>query len=207
MIERAQGELDDFDRELADLPEPARRAEWRARIEAALFASARPLHALRLAPLVGAGVDVEGMIAEIATRLDEEGRPWRVAHGRDGYTLRTREAYGSVIRRVLQGDGQASAARNLSRGETLALAAIVYNQPITRSDMEARLGVKVSADVVASLLARGWISNSLRAPRAGAPRAYVTTQKFLDDFGLEDLAELPTPEDLEALKRAEENRA
>ena len=45
----------------------------------------------------------------------------------------------------------------------------------------------------------GLIAAGPRSPRLGAPYAYVTTEKFLIEFGFESLRDLP---DLEALRDA-----
>lgn len=192
---------DIIDRELADLPEPLRVAEWRARIEAALFASPKPLPAERLASLVGQNANVSDLIDDIAARLDREGRPWSLASQRGGWVLQTRPAYAAAIRLALGGaeDADGVVERSaLSRGETLALAAVAYHQPITRDEIEKLFGVRISRDVLSALVRRGWISNSLTAPRMGAPRAYMTTHGFLEAFGLETLDDLPPVEEFAA---------
>lgn len=186
-----------IDRELPDLPEPSRRAEWRARIEAALFASSHPLPVARLAPLVGARANIAALLEDIAFRLNAEGRPWELARQGEGWVLRTKPAYAAAIRLALgRSDDESLVERSkLSRGETLALAAVAYHQPITRDGMEKLFGMKISRDVLSALIRRGWISNALTAPLPGAPRAYMTTELFLTAFGLETLDDLPPMEE------------
>ena len=57
----------------------------------------------------------------------------------------------------------------------------------------------VTRDLIASLREEGLIAAGPRSPKLGAPYAYVTTEKFLFEFGFESLRDLP---DLEALKDA-----
>ncbi len=50
---RRQSPEPDFDRELADLPPELRWREWKARVEAVLFAAAKPVGREVLARVVG----------------------------------------------------------------------------------------------------------------------------------------------------------
>ena len=89
--------------------------------------------------------------------------------------------------------------RSLSKLEAGVLAAIAYEQPITRSQLCERSGRQISRDLIAGLRDKALIAPGPRAPTPGAPFAYVTTARFLDMFGLETLGDLP---DLEALQDA-----
>jgi segregation and condensation protein B len=60
-------------------------------------------------------------------------------------------------------------------------------------------GRAISRDLIASLREEGLIAAGPRSPKLGAPYAYVTTEKFLIEFGFESLRDLP---DLEALEDA-----
>ena len=61
-------------------------------------------------------------------------------------------------------------------------------------------GREISRDLIAALREEGLIAAGPRSPKLGAPYAYVTTEKFLLEFGFESLRDLP---DIEALKDAE----
>ena len=60
-------------------------------------------------------------------------------------------------------------------------------------------GREISRDLIASLRAAGMIAAGPRSPQPGAPYAYVTTPRFLSQFGFESLRDLP---DLERLHDA-----
>ncbi len=60
-------------------------------------------------------------------------------------------------------------------------------------------GREISRDLIGSLREEGLIAAGPRSPKLGAPYDYVTTDKFLLQFGFESLRDLP---DLEALKDA-----
>lgn len=78
--------------------------------------------------------------------------------------------------------------------ETLAI--IAYRQPVTRGDIEDIRGVTVSAQIIQTLEARGWIDAVGQRDTPGRPALYATTKKFLDDLGLRSLQELPALEEI-----------
>lgn len=73
--------------------------------------------------------------------------------------------------------------------ETLAL--IAYEQPITRSEIEAVRGVSVNTNIIRTLEGRGWIEVIGRKEVPGRPMLYGTTAHFLNDFNLRSLEDLP----------------
>lgn len=182
----------DFDRELADLPPDLRWREWMRRIEAVLFASATPVPRRDLARVVGQGVSVDLLIDDLAADLAD--RPYEVARVGDGWSLRTRPAYGPVIRTAAD---LRDLGLDLGAFETAVLAAIAYYQPVTREGLKEVFGKDISRDLIGRLHSRGLIGTGPRAPRRGAPYTFVTTEAFLAAFGLESLSDLPDREQLE----------
>ena len=77
--------------------------------------------------------------------------------------------------------------------ETLSI--IAYKQPLTRQEVDDIRGVD-SSGVVKTLLEKKVIGPAGRKKVPGRPIMYRTTQKFLEYFGLKDLSDLPTLEDL-----------
>jgi len=86
-----------------------------------------------------------------------------------------------------------------SRAVMETLAIIAYRQPVTRGDIEAIRGVTVSANILKSLEARGWIDVVGHREVPGRPALFATTRQFLDDLNLRSLEELPPLDDLGAL--------
>ena len=78
----------------------------------------------------------------------------------------------------------------LSKASLEVLAIIAYNQPVTRSFVEAVRGVD-SSYIVTSLLDKGLIAEGGQLDAPGRPTLFVTTDGFLRCFGLQSLAELP----------------
>ena len=184
----------DFDRELADLPPELRWREWKARVEAVLFAAAKPVARDILARVVGRGCALDLLLDDL--REDLRGRPIELVRAGESYTLHTRPAFGPAVRVALDIPAD---AKQLSKLEAGVLMAIAMFQPVTRSELTETFGREISRDLIAGLREEGLIAAGPRSPKLGAPYAYVTTEKFLLEFGFESLRDLP---DLEALKDA-----
>ena len=183
-----------LDTELLDLPPAARWREWMLRVEAAIFASAKPVPREALVCLVGEDCRFDDLIADLVHEL--RGRPYDLTLVAGGYALRTKTRFASAIRAVHPGRG-GDAVGELTKTETFALTAIAYLQPVTRGEISRLAGREISRDVIAALKRHGLIDGAIRAPQPGAPFAYVTTRKFLEAFGFATLRDLP---DLERLK-------
>lgn len=177
-----------FDAELADLPQEMRWREWMGRVEAAVFASAEPVPREALSRLVGRDCVLDDLIADIRDEL--KGRPYELASVAGGFHHRTRPRFAEAIRAAARISDQAKAP-DLTKLESLVLAAIAYRQPVTRAALSEALGRDVSRDVLARLKRVGLIGGGPRAPFPGAPLTYVTTLRFLSVFGLATLRDLP----------------
>jgi segregation and condensation protein B len=193
MARKPNGEPD-FDRELADLPPELRWREWKARAEAVLFAAAKPVTRETLARVVGRDCALDLLLDDL--REDLRGRPIELVRRGEGFTLHTRPAFGPALRLAFDIPADAKALTRLEAG---VLMAVAYFQPVTRAELSETFGREISRDLIAALRAEGLIAAGPRSPTPGAPYAYVTTEKFLLEFGFESLRDLP---DLEALKDA-----
>jgi len=81
-----------------------------------------------------------------------------------------------------------------SRATLETLAIIVYRQPVTRGDMEDIRGVTINSLLLKQLEDRGWVEVIGHRETVGRPALYATTRQFLDDLGVESLAQLPVME-------------
>jgi len=182
----------DLDRELDELPPELRWREWMRRIEAVLFASASPVPREDLARVVGQGVSVDLLIADLAVDLAE--RPYAVVQVADGWMLQTRPAYAPAIQAAADVGSQ---DLDLNAFDVAVLAAVAYHQPITREGLKDIFGKEISRDLLGRLHTQNLIATGPRSPRRGAPYTFVTTEQFLVAFGLESLRDLPDKEQLE----------
>ena len=191
---RRQSPEPDFDRELFDLPPELRWREWKARVEAVLFAAAKPVGRDALARVVGRGCALDLLLDDLTEDL--RGRPIELVRAGEGFSLHTRQTFGPAVRVAFDVPADAKALTKLEAG---VLMAVAYFQPVTRGELTETFGREISRDLIASLREEGLIAAGPRSPKLGAPYAYVTTEKFLTEFGFESLRDLP---DLEALRDA-----
>ena len=88
--------------------------------------------------------------------------------------------------------------RKLSRAALETLAIIAYQQPITRSEIENIRGVQMGRGSIDHLMEIGWIKPSGRKNIPGKPVLWITTDMFLEHFGINNLADLPNKNELKA---------
>ncbi|MEC7091032.1 MAG: SMC-Scp complex subunit ScpB [Pseudomonadota bacterium] len=86
--------------------------------------------------------------------------------------------------------------RDLSKAAKETLAIIAYHQPTTRSEIEEIRGVSSSKGSLDVLLGYNWIEISGKKDVPGRPLVYKTTKKFLLDFNLSDINDLPNLNEL-----------
>ena len=86
----------------------------------------------------------------------------------------------------------------LSRASLETLAIIAYNQPITRNQIEQIRGVE-TAGTLRNLVDRDLVTVVGRKDIPGRPLLYGTSRRFLEVFGLEDLASLPPLPEIESI--------
>ena len=183
----------DFDRELFDLPPELRWREWKARVEAVLFAAAKPVGRDILARMVGRDCALDLLLDDL--KEDLRGRPIELVRAGGSFTLRTRPGFGHTVRVAFDIPAD---AKQLSKPEAGVLMAIAMLQPATRGEICEMFGREISRDLIANLRERGLIAAGPRSPKLVAPYAYVTTE-FLLEFGFESLRDLP---DLEGRRDA-----
>ena len=182
----------ELDVELSELPPELRWRQWMGRVEAVLFAASAPVPPETLARLIGRDCPLSRVIDDIRAEL--RARPYELVRTGGGYALRTRAVHGEAIRAAFAID---PAVRALSPLESGVLVAIAYEQPIGRAALSERFGREISRDLIASLRDRALIGPGPREPKPGAPFTYVTTERFLQMFGLQTLGDLPALEALE----------
>ncbi len=168
-------------------------------LEAALFASARPITTEELAAL-----SPDDSLAALASAIDELREHYDVdGHGVElqeiagGWQILTRAEYTEAIERAQL----ASRPQRLSAAALETLAIIAYRQPISRAEIEEIRGVGIGG-VLKSLHERGLIDVVGRGEGLGRPLMYGTTPVFLEHFALRHLEELPRADELAIALRA-----
>ncbi|WP_229776025.1 SMC-Scp complex subunit ScpB [Deinococcus ruber] len=153
---------------------------------AALLASGRPLTLRELEGLLelAAGA-VAALIERYARSLEAMGAGFRVESVADGYRLVVAPALAARLAPILAPPPLPA----LSSAALEVLAVIAYRQPITRAEIEAMRGG--SASTVLTLQERELIKVVGKSPSVGQPLLYGTTERFLLEFGLNSLNDLP----------------
>jgi segregation and condensation protein B len=88
--------------------------------------------------------------------------------------------------------------KKFTRAAMETMAVIAYHQPVTRAEIENIRGVTTSPGALDALMEAGWIKPGKRREVPGRPVTWLSTQAFLDHFGLERLEDLPGMDELKA---------
>ena len=174
--------------ELEENLEPIKNLE--SCIEAVVFAAGYPVPYQKLAEVTGIGVrEVKRLCERIAKRYEDDKHGIMLLRFPDACQLATKEQYAPYIREALG----IRRGGNLSASSMEVLAIVAYNQPVTRSFIDAVRGVD-SNYAVNSLIDKELIVSKGRLDAPGRPLLYGTTEKFLRVFGLSSLSDLPQTE-------------
>lgn len=170
-------------------------------VEALVFASDVPLRASDVARVVGdtTGADVSpDAVAASVERLNGEyagtDRAFRILAYGGGYQMATVEEAAPLVRALFAREDE----RRLSRSLLETLAVVAYRQPVTKPEVDHVRGVG-SDYAVRSLLEKDFVTVVGRSETVGRPLLYGTTERFLDQFGLGTLDELPRPREIDEL--------
>ena len=155
------------------------------KLEALLFVAPEPVTTAQLATALDVAPSVvERGLNELDASLATRGLRLQRNAGR--FQLTTAPQLAELIERFLG----LEATTHLSRAALETLAIIVYQQPVTRPQIDSIRGVN-SDSMMKSLLNKGLILESGRADGPGRPILYSTTPEFLQHFGLNSILEMP----------------
>ena len=159
-----------------------------AMVESLLFVSGEPAPVSRLAEALEVSAEqVEEALAELREAVrDGSSRGLILQRRGDKVQLTTRPECAPYVEKFLG----LSLTSRLSRPALETLAIIVYQQPVTRPEIEMIRGVNCDG-VIQTLLSKGLIEEVGRLETAGRPIQYGTTFAFLQHFGLRSLDDLP----------------
>lgn len=159
-------------------------------VEALVFAAAEPVAERAIAQRLPDDADVPGLLAELAAVYENRGV--HLAHIGNGWAFRTAPDLAGLLQI------ETTESRKLSRAAIETLAIIAYHQPVTRAEIEEIRGVSQSKGTLDVLLEAKWIRPGRRRRTPGRPVTWLTTEHFLDSFGLASLRDLPGTKELRA---------
>ena len=154
---------------------------------AALLVAGRPVRYAELCELLD--VDREGLVEHIEllrATLREQQLGIVVEEVAGGYRL----VVAPEVVPTLSGLLAPSPLPSLSNAALETLALVAYHQPVTRGELEAARGASCSS-TLDTLQERELVKVVGRKEVVGRPMLYATTERFLIDFGLASLDDLP----------------
>ena len=164
--------------------------------EVILFVENVPTSLDRLSELTGLKPDiVEDALQELRENYSERGSGLILTEEDELYSFmpapdlfpQLRQSYGRKV------------DRRLSRAAMETLAIVAYGQPITRREIEEIRGV--GSDTIVKLLRdREYIMVRGRKDVPGHPCLYYTTRKFLYEFNLQSIQELPKLSEIDRMR-------
>ena len=156
-------------------------------VEALLFASPEPLTQTRINLIFETDPPkLDNVVKELNRHYEKANRSFRIQGIAGGFQLTTLPEFDIWIKRMLDKSGKLA----LSTAALETLAIIAYKQPINRFNVESIRGVDCSG-VIKTLLSKSLIRIKGRDEGPGRPLLYATTDKFLENFGVNRISDLP----------------
>ena len=158
------------------------------RLEAILLASNRPLKISDFLELLELESNNEAKVIAALYELQDEykERSLNLVEVSSGFRVQIDQAFSEDIAKLWE-----VKPLKLSKTTLETLSIIAYMQPVTRGDIEEIRGVAVATNVIKLLIDQGWIKIKGYRDVAGRPALFITTQKFLDDFSMKSISDLP----------------
>ncbi|MEM9824434.1 MAG: SMC-Scp complex subunit ScpB [Bacteroidota bacterium] len=169
-------------------------------IEGLIFTSEHPLSLKDIKSCLEETFETKFKEAELLTAIDQIIERYKgvefsfeVLSIGGGYQFLTKGAYHQSIGTLLKQNTK----KRLSRAALETLSIIAYKQPVTKGELEKIRGVSCDY-AVQKLLEKELVTIIGRSEGPGRPLLYGTSQKFMDYFGLNSIADLPKPKDFKA---------
>ena len=161
-------------------------------IEAILMVADEPVTPQLLGELLEVGpTRAEALCNKLNERFTEENRGFVVARVAGGYRFQSHPDLAAYVERFVL-DGQAA---RLSAAAMETLAIVAYKQPISRAQVAAIRGVNVDG-VMRTLVQRNYVAEIAIDPGPGQATLFGTTSLFLQNLGLDSIAQRPPLGDL-----------
>lgn len=156
-------------------------------LETALVCAQQPLSLRELGVLFNGGLTADSLKLVLEELQDDwSGRGVELVRVASGWRFQSRPQMREYLDRL-----HPEKPPRYTRATLETLAIIAYRQPVTRGDMEAIRGVTINSLLLKQLEDRGWVEVIGHRDTVGRPGLYATTRQFLDDLGIESLANLP----------------
>jgi len=177
---------------------PVADAELKAVLEAIIYVTDEPLTLEQLCAGLEQPRDrILNILEELAADYEQNSRGLTIKEIAGGFKMATKPEHHEGVRRFVK---NLNPPLKLSLPALETLAVIAYKQPITAPEIMEIRGVQ-GAGVLKTLIDRKLIATAGRKQVVGKPILYKTTREFLVQFGLKNLAELPTLKEFQDIGR------
>ena len=175
------------------------REQLKAIIECLIFTSEIPLTVDKIRNVVEdiSKKEIKELIEELMVEYQNQDRGIFIREVAHGYQFCTKSEYSLWVQKFRK-----TKPYHLSQATLETLAIVTYKQPVTKAEAEAVRGVDCSG-VFKSLMDKKLVTILGKKDVIGRPFLYGTTPKFLEVFGLDKLANLPSIEEIEKQKDSE----
>jgi segregation and condensation protein B len=166
-------------------------------IESLLFSSDRPL-TMGTFKTVFQGTqfktkDIKKALESMQAVYADPARGVSLEEINGGWQLRTKVDNMDFLRRLAK-----ARPFKLSGPALEVLSIVAYKQPIVKSEVDEIRGVE-SGHLIRALMEKGLVNFQGKSELPGKPMQYGTTRKFLEIFGLRNLRELPSLDEIDQL--------
>jgi segregation and condensation protein B len=173
-------------------------AQLKAMLEAIVYVAEEPVTIAQIAAALEQPAErVGALLAELTAEFEKPEHGLAVREVAGGFKLATKAEHHDAVRNFVK---SLKPPLKLSLPALETLSVIAYKQPVTAPEIRAIRGVQGDG-VLKTLLERKLIVIAGRKDVIGKPVLYKTTKEFLLQFGLKDLAELPSLKEFEEIRR------
>jgi len=173
-------------------------AQLKAVLEAIVYVAEEPLALAQIAAALREPAErVANLLAQLIEEFDKPDHGVTIREVAGGYKMATKPEHHDAVRSFVK---SLKPPLKLSLPALETLAVIAYKQPVTAPEIQEIRGVQ-GAGVLKTLLDRKLIAVAGRKNVIGKPILYKTTKEFMIQFGLKDLAELPSLKEFEEIRR------
>lgn len=175
-----------------EIEEASNRNIYYSVIESILFVSGEPIQLNDISSILECDTSfAELLLQDLSERYDNEDRGIQLIKVNMGYQLVTKSKNSEYVQKLLK----TNTRQSLSQAALETLAIVAYKQPITRASIDEIRGVK-SDRALTTLMDRNLLKESGRLDVVGRPILYSTTDEFLRHFGLDNLKQMPSMDEI-----------
>tara|TARA_B100001142_G_scaffold258753_1_gene260688 strand:- start:378 stop:1076 length:699 start_codon:yes stop_codon:yes gene_type:complete len=167
---------------------PTNLTEGEREVEAIIFAAAEPLDVDTIESKITKKINIKKTLDKLQKIYDPRG--FNLVCISNKWSFRTSANLSNLMSK------QTPVEKKLSKAAIETLAIIVYNQPVTRAEIEEIRGVAFGTNTLDILMELEWVKPHGRKDVPGKPIQYATTEEFLSHFSLQKLSDLPTVDEL-----------